>query len=192
VLLAVVGAFWLAGPAVTLALAFRRRLQAGRVTVVLPVADRTPRVLASVMLGLAAGAVLGVLAVPFQQAAFASAANVGTVGGLVLLFSRVLVDEVLLRLFLVTAMVWGLVRWHNVPSGVAAVYAVVAAAMVQVLIYLPGVNAIGFATTTQAAGYVAATVVAPALVFGLLFWKRGLGTAVLAHATALVALALIL
>lgn len=192
VLLAAVGAFWLAGPAVTLALALRRRLAAGRVTVVLPVTERAPRVLASVMIGLAAGAVLGVLAVPFQQAAFATTPDVGTVGGAVLVLSRAVVDEVLLRLFLVTAVVWGLVRWHNVPRHIAAAYAVVAAAAVQVLVYMPGVNAIGFATTTATLGYVAATVAVPALVFGLLFWKRGIGTALVAHATALVALALMI
>jgi hypothetical protein len=89
-------------------------------------------------------------------------------------------------------MVWGLVRWHNVAASVAAAYAVAAAAVVQVLVYLPGVNAIGFATTATAAGYLAATVALPAVVFGVLFWKRGIGTALVAHATALVALALII
>jgi hypothetical protein len=192
VLLAAVGAFWVAGPAVTLALMFRRRLMAGRVTMVLPAAERAPRVLASAAMGLAAGAILGVLAVPFHQAAFAGTPDVGTVGGAVLVVSRAVVDEVLLRLFLVTAMVWGLVRWHNVPASVAAAYAVAAAAVVQVLVYLPGVNAIGFATTATVAAYLAATVALPAVVFGVLFWKRGIGTALVAHATALVALALII
>jgi hypothetical protein len=66
------------------------------------------------------------------------------------------------------------------------------AAVVQVLLYLPGVNAIGFPTLTATAGYVLMTVLLPALVFGLLFWKRGLATAVLAHATALLAIALMI
>ncbi|HSJ25073.1 MAG TPA: hypothetical protein VK929_10415 [Longimicrobiales bacterium] len=191
VLLAAVGAFWIAGPAVTLALMLRRRLQAARALV--PVtAERTPRVLASVAMGLAAGALLGVLAVPFQQAAFAGAPDVGTVGGAVLVASRAIVDEVLLRLFLVTAVVWGLVRWQNVPRGKAAVYAVTVAAAAQVLIYMPGINAIGFATLQATLAYVAMTVAVPAIVFGVLYWKRGIGTALVAHATALAALALML
>jgi hypothetical protein len=190
ILLAAVGAFWLAGPAVTLALALRRMLVVPDPMV--PAAARMPRTLSSVAIGLAAGALLGVMAVPFQQAAFATAPAVGTLGGAVLVASRALVDEVMLRLFLVTGVVWALVRWQNVERPTAAAYAVVAAAIAQVFVYLPGVNAIGFVTMSATAAYVAATVVAPALVFGFLYWKRGFGTALVAHATALTALALML
>jgi hypothetical protein len=190
-LLAAVGAFWIAGPAVTLALALRRRLS-GAAARLEPATVQGPRALASLAIGLAAGAVLGVIAVPFQQAAFAEAAAVGTLGGVVLLLSRALVDEVLLRLFLVTGMVWALVRYNNTPRAVAAVYAVFAAMVVQVVLYLPGINAIGFATTATTLTYLAATVALPAVVFGFLFWKRGLGSAVVAHATALVAIALMI
>jgi hypothetical protein len=194
VLLAAVGAFWLAGPAVTLALMLRRRLAgtAADATLAPQAPQAPPRALASVAMGLAAGAILGIVAVPFQQAAFVTAPDVGTLGGAVLVASRAIVDEVLLRLFLVTGVVWALVRWQNVPRPAAAVYAVMAAAAVQVLVYLPGVNAIGFPTMTATATYMAMTVAVPALVFGFLFWKRGLGTAFVAHATALVAVALML
>jgi hypothetical protein len=190
VLLAAVGAFWIAGPAVTVALALRRRLQGSEA--VSPAVEKAPRLVASAAMGLAAGAVLGVLAVPFHQAAFTNPAAVGTVGGAVLVASRALVDEVLLRLFLVTGVAWALTRWSGTTRPMAAVYAVLAAAFVQLVLYLPGVNAIGFATTGAAAAYLAATVALPALVFGFLFWKRGLGTALVAHATALVALALMI
>jgi hypothetical protein len=190
-LLAAVGAFWIAGPAVTLALALRRRLT-GVVARLEPAGPQAPRALASLAMGLAAGAVLGVIAVPFQQAAFAEAAAVGTLGGMVLLLSRALVDEVLLRLFLVTGVVWSLVRYNNTPRGAAAVYAVFTAMVVQVVLYLPGINAIGFATTATTLTYLAATVALPAVVFGFLYWKRGLGSAVVAHATALVAIALMI
>jgi hypothetical protein len=66
------------------------------------------------------------------------------------------------------------------------------ASAVQALLYLPGVSAVGFATQSAAFAFRAVTVVMPALVFGLLYWKRGFGTAVLAHATALLALALMI
>jgi hypothetical protein len=187
ILLAAVGAFWIAGPVVTIALRLRRRLQGAPA-----MQPERARVLAGIALGLTAGAVLGVLAVPFKQAAFVAAPDLGTLGGAVLVVSRALVDEVLLRLFLVTGTVWALVRWHGTPRNVAAVYAVVAAAVVQVALYLPGVTAIGFPSTAATLAYLAATVALPALVFGVLFWKRGLATAFVAHATALVAIALMI
>jgi hypothetical protein len=158
---------------------------------VVPAVERT-RFVTGIAIGLAAGAVLGVLAVPFQQAAFATPAPVGTLGGAVLIASRAIVDEVLLRLFLVTGVVWALTRWSGTERPMAAVYAVAVAALVQVVLYMPGVNAIGFATPGATAAYVAMTVALPALVFGFLYWKRGLGSALVAHATALVALALII
>jgi hypothetical protein len=189
VLLAAVGAFWIAGPVVTVALRLRRRLQ-GVPARLIPAAPA--RVAAGIAMGLVAGAVLGVLAVPFKQAAFAAAPDVGTLGGAVLVLSRALVDEVLLRLFLVTGTVWALVRFYGTPRSMAAVYAIIAAALVQVALYLPGVSAIGFPTTAAAFAYVATTVALPALVFGVLFWKRGLAPALVAHATALVAIALMI
>jgi hypothetical protein len=57
---------------------------------------------------------------------------------------------------------------------------------------MPGVNSIGFASPGATAAYVAMTIALPALVFGFLYWKRGLGSALVAHATALVALALMI
>jgi hypothetical protein len=130
--------------------------------------------------------------VPFQQAAFATPAPVGTLGGAVLIASRAIVDEVLLRLFLVTGVVWALTQWAGTHRTMAAVYGVFAAAFLQTVLYMPGVNAIGFASTGSTVAFVAMTVVTPALVFGLLYWKRGLATALVAHASALVALALMI
>jgi hypothetical protein len=188
VLLAAIAALWIAGPVVTAGLALVRRLPAW------PEAgfDRAPRALTNIAIGLAAGAVLGVLAVPFQQAAFAVTPAVGTVGGVVLLLSRALVDEVLLRLFLVTGVVWMLTRHYNTPVTRAAVYAVVAAAVIQVALYVPGVAAVGFPTAGAAAVYLAMTALVPALVFGVLYWKRGFATALLADAAALLAIAFII
>lgn len=219
VLLAAVGAFWIAGPVVTAGLALLRRLReqaaagfapnvgsgfaagfmADFASGVAPATDpdstagidRAPRALASIAIGLTAGAVLGVLAVPFQQAAFTTT-TLGPVGGVVQVLSRALVDEVLLRLFVVTGVVWMLVRWYATPGPRAAVVAVVAAAVAQAVLYLPGIAAIGFPTFTMAAGYLAVTVMLPALVFGALYWKRGFATAVLAHATALLAVMLMM
>jgi hypothetical protein len=188
VLLAAVGAFWIAGPVVTLALWLQRLLPGRRLAVGF---QGQARPWLSLVIGLAAGGLLALLALPFKQAAFAMA-PVGPLGGVVQGLSRALVDEVLLRLFLVTGTVWVLMRWNATSRPMAAALGVLAAAFVQALLYLPGVNAIGFASPATAAGYLVATVLLPALVFGALFWKRGFATALLAHATALMAVMLMI
>jgi hypothetical protein len=187
VLLALLGTIWVAGPVVTAALYLARRLQVPVVSL-----EATPRTAASIAMGLAAGVVLGVLALPAHQAAFAGSAATGPAGMVVTALSRALVDEVLLRLFLVTGVIWGLVRFFATPGPKAALAAVAVAAVVQAILYAPGVSAIGFPTFTAAAGYMALTVLLPAMVFGALYWKRGFATALLAHATALLAVALMI
>jgi hypothetical protein len=129
--------------------------------------------------------------VPFHSAAFTTIGTAGPVGDVVLMTSRALVDEVLLRLFLVTAVTWMLLRHFEQPAGRAAVSAVLVAALAQVLMNVPGVREIGFTTTFGASAYVTVAVLLPALVFGMLFWKRGSATALVAYATALIALALL-
>jgi hypothetical protein len=187
VLMAAIGALWIAGPIVTLALFLARRLQ-------LPVLglELTPRTYTSMAIGLAAGVVLGVVALPAHQAAFAAGATAGPAGIVVHAVSRALVDEVLLRLFLVTGVIWMLVRYFATPGPRAAVAAVGIAALVQMALYAPGVSAIGFSTGVAAGGYMALTVLLPAMVFGALYWKRGFATALVAHATALLAVALMI
>jgi hypothetical protein len=187
VLMAAIGALWIAGPFVTLALYLARRLQ-------LPVLglEFTPRTYASLAIGLAAGMVLGVVALPAHQAAFSAGASAGPAGMIVHAVSRALVDEVLLRLFLVTGVIWLMVRYFATPGPKAAMAAVGIAALVQMVLYAPGVSAIGFPTFAAAAGYMALTVLLPAMVFGALYWKRGFATAVVAHATALLAIALMI
>jgi len=62
---------------------------------------------------------------------------------------------------------------------------------VETVFSLPGVVAAGFPTAFSATGYVLAAVALPAAVFAVIYWLRGLGTAVLAHVAAYVALAAI-
>jgi hypothetical protein len=187
VLLAAFGAIWIAGPVVTAALFLVRRLEVPVIGM-----ERAPRTAASLAIGLTAGVVLGVIALPAHQAAFATGVEAGTVGTLVNVVSHTLVDEMLLRLFLMTGIVWALVRFYATPGPRAAIAAVAVAAVVQMMLYAPGVSAIGFPTFTAAAGYMALTVALPAMVFGALYWKRGFATAVLAHASALLAVALMI
>jgi len=186
VLLAAAISIWVVGPAVTVAL----RLVNG-----LPDAVR-PRIgvrggwgaAADLTLGLTVGLVVGLLAVPFAAPAAADA----TAGAVVAAVGNALVDEVLLRLVLVTAVGWLVLRWHDLHREEVAVVAVAAVALIQAALYTPGVLAIGFPTVVAASAFALTTVVLPALVFGALYWTRGFSTALVADAafvTAVIVLA---
>ncbi len=181
VLLAAFLAVWVAGPVVTVALRLARSVPFPR-----PLADLgTGRMTAADLgLGLLVGAVAGLLAVPFAGPSAPAAA-----GTLVVEVSQAVVNEVLLRLFLVTAVAWLLLRWHRVRANEALVGAVLAAALVQVLIYAPGAAAIGFASWTGTTLFLIMAVAVPATAFGMLFWKRGFATALVADIATLAAIA---
>lgn len=189
VLLALAGTFWVAGPIITLALRMLARLPGRHPR---PVIERNWRIGTDLGLGLLAGLVVGLLAAPFAvPAALPGLGATGAVGSLFAAIGQALVDEVLLRLFLVTAVVWVLARWGHVRPPEAAVMSIATAALVQVLLYAPGVIDIGFPTVLGALGFTMMMVLLPALVFGALYWTRGVGAAVVADATALAVLALI-
>lgn len=184
VLLAAALALWVVGPLVTAALRALRSLPGRR-----PSPGFEGGWARNALLGLATGAALALLAVPFLGPE--TGAGAGAAGGVVLALSQALVDEVLLRLVLVTGLVWLLLRWHPVHREEAALVAVAAVALIQVALYGPALVGIGFASTGAALGYAATRVLIPAAAFGALFWVRGLGTAVVADATAVTALALL-
>ena len=182
VLLAAATTLWLAGPMVTVSLRLLDRLPA-------PAPAKAfggkGNAVVSLAIAVAVGVVLALIALPFYEAT-----NGTYPSGIAAALSTALVDEVLLRLFLMTGVVWLLLRELNVSSGRAAAMAVIVVAVVQGLIYLPGVLQAGFPSTAVAMGFLTVTALIPAVAFGWLFWKRGFGTALVAHATALGALLL--
>jgi hypothetical protein len=190
--LAALATVWIAGPAVTLALRMIDGLQAARIGRVAPTAAQTAISAAS---GLGVGLVLGLLALPFYGAplmvAAPAAAAAGPLGGLAIGLSQAMITETLLRLFLVTVVAWVLLRTYRVPVSGAALAAVLVAAVVQVILYLPAIVGIGFPSLLSAFGFVGLVVLLPALAFGALYWTRGFGTAVLAHATAVIMVVLL-
>ena len=143
------------------------------------------------------GAVSGVAAAPGEDLADAAQGAARLIlagdyaGAMVHAVGSALVDEVLLRLFLITAVAWLLLRWHRVHPEEAAVVSVVGVALVQLGIYLPGILAAGFPTTMAATSFALVVVLLPAVVFGVLYWTRGFGTALVADATTVGALALL-
>lgn len=184
VLLAALLAIWVGGPVVTAALRMARSVPFPR-----PLAglSQVPMTAADAGIGLLVGVVVGLLALPFAGPASAPA----VAGTLVVEVSQAVVNEVLLRLFLVTGVAWLLLRWHRIEVNEALVGAVVAATLVQVLLYAPGAAAIGFASWTGTALFLVMAVAIPATAFGLLFWKRGFTSALVADMAALAAIALL-
>jgi hypothetical protein len=177
VLLAAFITIWVVGPAVTIALRLLRDLPGHR-----NVLPATPsRAVGDIALGLAVGAVAGLLAVPFAN----QGAGELMAGGTLATLGQVLVDETLLRLFLVSTVAWLVLhRWQGVRPEEAAFGAVAFVAAVQVLLYLPGVAAAGFPTVLAAASFTVAAILIPAVLFGIVYWTRGFSAAVLAHAAA--------
>jgi hypothetical protein len=187
VLLATSMTLWLVGPLVTLALRLANKIA-------LPGAayDNTARVVPSIGIGLIAGVVLALVARPFASAQYGVAnTDVGPAGAIVLAVSAALFNEVLLRLFLVTAVAALALRVYGTNRPRAVTLAVLLTAAIEVLVNLPGVVMIGFPTVSAAAAFMVTAIAIPAVALGVLFWKRGFATAVIAHATALVAIALL-
>jgi hypothetical protein len=183
VLLATAATLWLAGPVVALSLALLDRMPVTRPAVAF---GGRSSALVSIGIAVVVGVVMALIALPFYTATYGV-----TAGGMTGALSGALMDEVLFRLFLVTAVAWVGLREFGFTEGKAVGVAVAVAALAQVLIYLPGVLAIGFPSTATLLGFLAVTALVPALAFGVLYWQRGFGTALVAHATALVALFLI-
>jgi hypothetical protein len=185
VLLAAFLAVWVAGPMVTLALRLARQVPFPRALAGL--GRGSGKGFQDVLIGLVAGAVVGLLAVPFAAPGVTPAA----MGTVVVGVSQSLVNEVLLRLILVTAVAWLLLRWERVPANRALIGAVVTATLVQVALYTPGALAVGFASWTGTVLFLLVVAAIPAVVFGLLFWRRGFTSALVADVVALAVLALL-
>lgn len=190
VLLAAAISLWFVGPAVTIALRLFRRLPEPGLAVGF---GGDGKALTGVALGLAAGLVLGLLALPFHQppAAVPGVGGEGVLGGLALAVSEAMVNEVLLRLTLMTGLAWLLVRWHDLHREEVGLMAIAGVAVLQVALYAPALGAVGFSSIATAATYALVGVLVPAAVFGALYWFRGFGTALLADATALGVLVLL-
>jgi len=184
VLLALGTTLWLAGPLVTAALRMAGSLPGSR-----PTTGFAGGPLKAPATALAAGAALAGLAVLYHTA-FTGVPVPGPPGvdgiSLPFVLGQAVVNEVLLRFGLMTAMVWLLVDTRPL-SRRAAVWAGGAGIVVfQLVLYAPGMVEVGFPDVPSAAGYGAVHVAIPAAVFAALYWRRGLAAALLGDASLLV------
>lgn len=189
-LVAAAAALWVVGPLLTLGLRAAHHMQVG-----LPQWAGQARSLDSsnVVLGVVSGLAVALLVLPFHRdpAMYGGVATGVATLAVLQIAARALLDEALLRLGLASVILWLVWRYHLGSRNLAAVVAVVGAALVQVMVYAPGVLNYGMRSDLAAMAYLGGAVLLPALVFGTLYMRRGFGTALVADASALATLAVL-
>ncbi len=200
VLIAAAASLWIVGPMLTLGLRSAHRMNVG-----LPAwraatgrgsgkGSGRDLNLTNTAIGIACGLVVALIALPFYRdpIGLPSVWQGSTVGlAVMLLASRALLDEALLRVGLTSTILWLAWRYHLGSRNTASVLAVVGAAVVQVLVYAPGAIAYGLRSDWTTVAYLGAAVLIPALIFGTLYVRRGLGAAVVADGSAIAVVGLL-
>lgn len=184
--------FWFYGPLITAGLALLRRiapmLPASRLH-----AGANWRARLSAAAAVIAVALLVVtLALPFHEGVLGLptvAERFGWWQAALLALGNAVTTELLLRLGLLTAVFVLASRYLTKTRAVGV--AVALAAVGDLLIHWNGLAAYGMPGAAVVATYMVARLAIPAILFGYLFWRRGLGTAVAAHATADLAIGLL-
>jgi hypothetical protein len=190
VILAVGATFWFYGPMITIALRVMRRLglrsQVGQLS--------WQRAGGSAAIAVSAGLALALIAVPFYAAGprvptgfeghSVFAALVATVAG-------AFTDEMLFRMIVMTVVLVIATRALPTHRYWAIGLAIGVSALADLVLHLPQVAHLGMPGVLMALAFATVRLAIPAVLFGILYSRRGLGTAVGAHAAADVALVLL-
>lgn len=180
--------FWFYGPIITAGLALLRRLRPSTGAAI-------PWNLVAQRAGIAIGTgiVVAALAVPFHWGVLGLPTDVERLGllpALALAVSTAVTEELLLRLFVFTAVF--VLAYRNLPkTQLAPAIALAVASLADLLLHVPALAAFGLPGAGITTAYIVARLILPAVLFGYVFWRRGLGTAVGAHATANIAVGLL-
>lgn len=178
-------AFWVYGPLITLAMHLAKRIRPDLVT--LPAVRVVwRRGAASLGMALAVGVVLAAVSVPFFRGATGLSTGVDRLGflaALALAVSSALTDELMFRLVVMTVAFVAALRVVRGDRTLAAMIAIATATVLDLLLHSPAVPGLGLPGMTVLLSYVAVRIAIPAAMFGYLYWRRGLGTAVAAHMT---------
>jgi len=187
-LLALAATFWFYGPIITFALSvLRRLLPLFPASWVLLRARAWRPALLRVGIALAVGVGIALLALPFHKGALGLPTDVerfGLVAAMGKAVADAVTDELLLRLFVLTAALAIAIRYFPREKAWAVGLAVAVATIADLLLHWPSVSALGLPGLPMVLAYAVARMAIPAVVFGYLYWRRGLGTAVAAHAVA--------
>lgn len=179
---------WISGPVLSLPLILRRDLP-DNTTLSHPV-PRGRRFVEGIIGGLLAGGVLGLLVAWLSPYVLSIGGDGSLSDALLLSIARATIDEMLLRLFVLTGVAWLLIRWHPLHREEATVAAVVVGAIAHVLLHLGGLLGAGV-TGGVLVGSMTASAFFPGLVLGAVYVLRGLPASVAAHAAMLFVLGLL-
>jgi len=194
IILAFVSAFWFYGPMITVGLWLVRRLRPGVGEAELPAPSALKRVGIGAGIAVASGLALALIALPFYRGAPHLPSDVerlGLANAMLMALSRAVSDELFLRLFAMTVVFVLAARLLKAQGTRPAALAIGVAAALDLLVHWAEIPALGLPSAGMVAAYAVVRIVIPALMFGYLFWRRGIGTAVGAHVTAGAALGLL-
>ena len=194
VVASLVAALWLYGPVVAVGLRLQGSVRRGdpRAGGASGSSLRAPAV--SAALALCAGVGVAATALPFYLRSAhlpSDFERLGPAGALTAIVSGALTGELLLRLLVVTAAFAVASRLLAGRRSVALALAIGLAAMLDVALRWPGMAALGFPSAVTLVAYAAVRGLIPAVIYGYLFWSRGIVTAVGAHVAAGVALGMV-
>jgi hypothetical protein len=195
VVLALAATFWFYGPIITISLSvLRRALPFFPSSRVFDRMHAWKGLLTRGGIAIAAGVVVALLAVPFYRGTLGIPTNVERLGllpAMGLAVANAVTDELFLRLFVFTAALS--IAAHYLPRGRtwAVWLAIGVATVADILLHLPEMQQLGLPGVTTVITYTVARMAIPAVLFGYLYWRRGLGTAVAAHAAAGAAIGLL-
>ncbi len=186
--LALVATLWFYGPIITVSLAvLRKALPLFPATRVLDRVHAWRGFLTRAGIAVAAGVGLAVLAVPFHKGSLGLPTDVerfGFVAAMGKAAAEAVTDELLLRLFVLTVALAIAIRYLPREKTWAVALAVAVATLGDLLLHWPTITALGLPGLPMVLAYALARMAIPAALFGYLYWRRGLGTAVAAHAAA--------
>jgi hypothetical protein len=191
--LAFLATVWFYGPIITVGLWLVKRIRPDLPEAQAPSPATLKHIGTSTGIAVAAGLALAVIALPFYRGALGLPSDVerlGFSGAMIMALSRAFSDELFFRLFAMTVAYVLAVR--VMPRGRYAVaLAIATGTVLDLIVHLRDLPALGLPGALATAGYLVVRVVIPAMAFGYLFWKRGLGTAVGAHVASGAALGLL-
>ena len=190
VFLAIGATLWFYGPMITVGLRIARRL--GLVAQVRRTTWR--HALGSGAIAVGAGIGLALIAVPF----YAAGPRVPTgyeghsvFAAVVATLASAFTDEMLFRMIVLTLALLVALRALPAHRYWAIGLAIGVSALVDLVIHLPRVHQLGMPGIAMALAFALVRLAIPATLFGYLYSRRGLGTAIGAHATADLALVLL-
>jgi hypothetical protein len=191
--LAFLATFWFYGPIITVGLWLVRRLRPELREAELPAPATLKRVGINAGIAVACGLVLAAIALPFYRGALNLPSDVerlGFAGAMLMALSSALTNELFFRFFAVTA-AFVLAARLLPQRRYAVVVAIAVGVVLDLLVHLHDVPALGLPSAWTIIAYAATRFAIPSVAFGILFWKRGLPTAVGAHVAAGAALGLL-